>query len=85
MEEAVARGLVVGVGQHPELLFKVVRRGSEAEKKRFEELQRLRDRKAHELGLDPTVIASRAALSALAQDWDAGQASLMRWQRELLN
>jgi hypothetical protein len=46
-------------------------------------LQR-RDHRAAELKIDPTLIASRALLIALAVDGDAAQKSLMRWQQELL-
>ena len=39
---------------------------------------------AQELGIDPTLIASRATLILLAQDWPRHQLELMEWQRELL-
>ena len=48
------------------------------------ELERRRDRAAAELGIDPTVIASRAMLVLLAKDWEAHQGELMKWQRQLL-
>jgi hypothetical protein len=50
----------------------------------LEELRRRRDQRAVELGIDPTMIASRATLVALAQDWTAHQSRLMNWQRKLL-
>jgi hypothetical protein len=43
-----------------------------------------RNQKGTELALDPTLIASRATLLALAGDWDRHQGDLMEWQRELL-
>jgi hypothetical protein len=37
------------------------------------------------LDLDPTLIASRATLLALAEDWNSHQGGLMDWQRDLLS
>jgi ribonuclease D len=55
------------------------------EKQRCEQLRQRRDRHAAELGIDPSLIASRATLVALARDWTLHSAGLMRWQRELLD
>ena len=52
--------------------------------RRFAELEKRRNERATELGMDPTVIASRATLAALAQDEDEASNDLMKWQRELL-
>jgi ribonuclease D len=60
-------------------------RQNEAEKRRMHELERRRDNRAHELGIDPTLIASRAMLVLLAKDWDHHRQELMPWQRELLS
>jgi ribonuclease D len=60
-------------------------RQSEAEKRRMQELEKRRDRRATELGIDPTLIASRAMLVLLAKDWPKHQSELMKWQRELLS
>jgi ribonuclease D len=60
------------------------RRVTELEKKRYVELERARDAHAGELGIDPTVIASRSVLSDLAHDWDRHAPELMEWQRHLL-
>jgi ribonuclease D len=68
----------------PAVLRSRGRRQTEAEKKRYLELQRRRDRHAHELGLDPTLVASRAMLVLLARDWKAYESELMEWQRHLL-
>jgi ribonuclease D len=59
-------------------------RPSEAEFRRFRELEKIRDRHAHELGIDPTLIAPKSVLGDLARDWDKHAAELMNWQRELL-
>lgn len=84
MTKAIAEGLGISPENHPELLQRINRRPSEAEKKRFLELQKRRDAQAHQLGIDPTLIASRATLSDLAHNWDKHAPELMSWQRELL-
>ena len=40
--------------------------------------------RASALAIDPTLIASRATLLALAHDWEKAGAEMMSWQRELL-
>jgi hypothetical protein len=60
------------------------RRQTEAERRRFMTLEQGRNRRAEELHLDPTLIASRATLIALAFDWEQGKGDLMEWQREIL-
>ena len=54
----------------PQLLQRISRRPTDAERKRFLELSKLRDVRAQKLDLDPTLIASRATLSDLARNWD---------------
>jgi ribonuclease D len=81
---AVKQGLAVPVQQLPEPLRHTIRRVSDRDKRRSLELQQRRDARAAELGIDPTLIASRATLLDLAEDWDAHQSELMNWQRELL-
>jgi ribonuclease D len=56
-----------------------------AEQKRFSALRQARDKKALELDIDPTLIASRSTMVLLSQDWDKYKADLMNWQRELLS
>lgn len=68
----------------PQILRNRSRRPSEAERKRYHELEARRDAAAHSLGLDPTIIASRSTLGDLARDWDKHAAELMSWQRALL-
>lgn len=55
-----------------------------AAKLRMEALKERRDRHAVRLELDPSLIASRATLIALAADWEQNQRELLPWQRELL-
>jgi ribonuclease D len=82
--EAIARGLGLTADDHPKILRSISRRPSETERRRFLDLQKRRDLSATELGIDPTLIASRGVLSDLAHDWEKYQGELMDWQRHLL-
>jgi len=82
--KAIAHGLGLSPEQHPKILRAIGRRPTDAERRRFLELQALRDKRAEELVIDPTLIASRATLSDLAHDWDKHAQELMNWQRTLL-
>jgi ribonuclease D len=82
--KAVACGRALSPDRHPAILRSVGRRATEAERRRHDELQKRRDARAAELGIDPTLIASRATLSDLAHNWDKHAAELMGWQRTLL-
>ena len=81
---AVKAGLAVPAGKHPEIIRQKFSRPSEAEFRRFRELEKIRDAHAHKLGIDPTLIASKATLGDLSRDWDKHAPDLMNWQRELL-
>jgi ribonuclease D len=52
--------------------------------RRTEELRRRRDKSAEELGLEPSFIAPRNALEAIATDRARAASLLVPWQRELL-
>jgi ribonuclease D len=82
--EAIQEGLATGPEEHPQLVRSNSRRQTEAERRRFTTLEQGRNRFANELQLDPTLIASRATLIALAHDWDQNNGDLMDWQREIL-
>ena len=82
--KAITRGQGLSPDDHPRHLRCVCRRPSEGEKRRFADLQKRRDANATVLGIDPTLIASRAVLSDLAYDWDRHACQLMDWQRSLL-
>ncbi len=82
--KAIARGLGVSPEEYPKILRSIGRRPSETERRRFMELQNKRDARAAELDIDPTLIASRGALSDLAHDWEKHSGELMSWQRQLL-
>jgi ribonuclease D len=82
--QAINAGLAVPDELQPAHLRVRSHRQTEAERRRFEEFQKCRDARAMELGIDPTLIASRATLLSLSEDWDTHQADLMPWQRALL-
>ena len=82
--KAIALGMDLGADHHPRILKSLGRRPSEAERRRFLDLQKRRDAQAAELGIDPTLIASRGILSDLAHKWEEYSSDLMSWQRELL-
>ncbi len=84
LSAAIRAGLALPAPELPVIIRQRFNRPSEAEFRRFRELEKVRDRHALELGLDPTLIASRSTLGDLARDWDTHAASLMNWQRELL-
>lgn len=81
---AVKAGLQLTADKHPPLPQRTGRRPTEAERRRFAELEKRRDTRGHQLSIDPTLIASRATLLELARDWDKHAPDLMNWQRELL-
>jgi ribonuclease D len=81
---AVKEGLAVLPQQQPRPIRHEFRRVSDATKRRVVDLQNRRDERAKELGIDPTLIASRATLLDLAEDWNVHESALMNWQRELL-
>ncbi len=84
LEQAVERGLKISPADHPPFVHVVTPRPTDSEKRRFQELSHRRDAAASKLQIDPTLIASRAILGLLAQDWDHHSKELMNWQRELL-
>jgi len=81
---AIRTGLAVPADRHPEKIRHLFNRPSEAEMHRYRELEKRRDAHAHKLGIDPTLIASRATLGDLGRDWDKHAPELMNWQREFL-
>ena len=60
------------------------KRLTEGEKRRLHSLEDRRNQRATDLGIDPTLIAPRALLIALAGDWKEYERELMPWQRDLL-
>jgi ribonuclease D len=81
---AIRAAQTVPPEQFPEKIRHRSQRPTEAEFKRFRELEKTRDHHAHQLQIDPTLIAPKSGLGDLARDWDKHAAELMNWQRELL-
>ncbi len=80
--DAVAAGLA---DKHPAgPIRQKGRRLHESEKHRLHRLEDRRNENAQELGLDPTLIASRGLLVALAGDWQKHEKELLPWQKGLL-
>ena len=52
--------------------------------RRTEELRRRRDKSAEDLGFEPSFIAARSTLEAIAVDRTRAEKLLVLWQRELL-
>lgn len=84
LAQALQAGLKVPPAEFPGFPPRNGRRPSEAEFRRYRELEKRRDAQARQLEIDPTLIAPRAMLGDLARDWDKNASELMGWQRELL-
>jgi ribonuclease D len=84
LSQTIKTALSLPPERHPDLLRHKFHRPTEAEMHRYRDLEKLRDRRAQELGIDATLIASRATLGDLARDWDRHAPELMNWQRGLL-
>lgn len=84
LQKAIEKALAVSPEDLPQFRRPNVHRQTEAERRRFLDLEKRRNARAEELGIDPTLIASRATLLGLAHDWNEGQLELMRWQSGLL-
>lgn len=82
--QAVARALALPKGKLPQPLRLQGCRMNEAQRRRLVSLRARRDRHAAALNLEPSLIASRATLVALARDWDKHAPELLPWQRDLL-
>ena len=82
MLDAVAQGRKAGL--LPPVIRVRTMPPSEQSKRRYVELEKRRNQRATELEIDPTLIASRATLTSLSQDWDEASIELMNWQRTLL-
>jgi ribonuclease D len=75
--------------QSPQTEWPVMRRRSGSRpttemRRRADQLRDQRDKAAMQLGLEPSFIASRGALDAIAADSTRATALLVPWQRELI-
>ena len=84
LHEAITAAQAVPPEKFPEIIRHRSQRPTEAESRRFRELEKIRDAHAAELVIDPTLIASKSVLGDLARDWDKYAAELMKWQKSLL-
>ena len=82
--QVIQTGLAQPPDRHPAKIRHQFNRATEAEMRRYRELEKRRDVRAQQLAIDATLIASRATLNDLARDWDRHAPELMNWQRELL-
>jgi ribonuclease D len=83
--EAVQKALALSPEKWPHPIRPSGKRPTLEENARFDQLRQKRDQAAAGLGIDPTLIASRATLFALARNWEQSQRELMAWQRALLS
>ncbi len=82
--EAAQVALRLPESEWPVLLRRLGTRPSLETVQRAEELRRRRNESAEELGLEPSFIAPRSTLEAIAADSTRAPALLVPWQRELL-
>ncbi|MFM8470598.1 MAG: ribonuclease D [Limisphaerales bacterium] len=82
---AVARGLHVPPAECPPKLRGVSYHPTDAEHARFNRLKSLRDRRAAQQGIDPTLIASKQTLELLSRKNSEPEKLLLKWQRELMS
>ena len=82
--QAVMRGLAVPPDDCPCVLRGVSYHPSEAEHARFNRSKAHRDQRAVELGLDPTIIASKQTLEWLSRKNSEPTQLLQNWQRGLM-
>ena len=82
--ETVIAAQAVPAEKFPEKIRHRSQRPTEAEFRRFRELEKTRDRHAHELQIDPTLIAPKSVLGDLARNWEKHAPELMNWQQKLL-
>lgn len=84
IRKAIEAGLQIPVDEWP---MPRRHRGRPLTMRQKEELERLRvhrDAEATRLGLNPSLVASKATLTQLAKDWEGSQELLLNWQRSIL-
>ena len=82
--QAIARGLGVPPDECPRIQRGVSYHPTDAERSRFDRLKSHRDRRSVELGIDPTLIASKLTLELLSRGGSKPTTLLLTWQRELM-
>lgn len=81
-EVALALALQIPEAEWPKMERKRGKRRTNEEVRFFDELKVVRDRVAAELQLDPSIIAPRGAMEAVASNIQSS--ALMNWQRKLI-
>lgn len=81
---AAAAAMALPESEWPVIIRKPRSRPTPEEEKRFHELKKKRDAAATELNLDPSLIAPKATLEALAADPGIAGERLLPWQQGLL-
>ena len=84
LSHAIRTGLAQPPAEHPDYVKLKFHRQTESERRRYVALEERRNARAAGLDIDPTLIANRSTLLALATDWEQAGAELMTWQKELL-
>jgi ribonuclease D len=82
--DAIKAGLDVPADQRPQPVRVRMRRMTRSELDYAEALRERRDAEAKELEIDPTIVAARATLFALARRDQDELARLLPWQRKIL-
>lgn len=82
MEETLEAALALPESEWPKVIKGVRTRASKEQIDRFNDLRDFRDKVARDIDLDPSIIAPKAALEAVAADPAASV--LLPWQRSLL-
>ena len=82
--QAVTRGLILPPDECPVVVRGATHHPTEGERSRFDRFKAQRDRQATELGLDPTIIASKQTLELLSRKNSEPTKLLQGWQRELM-
>lgn len=83
-EAALERALALEEEHWPQPIKRNRVRATPEEEKRFRDFRERRDKAASQLSLDPSLIAPKATLEALAADPEGHAQRLLPWQRELL-
>ena len=83
-QDAAAAAVGLPESEWPKFVHKPRLRATPEQEQRFRDLRKHRDEVATGLKLDPSLIAPKAALEALANDAPEAVASLLPWQRGLL-
>ncbi len=82
LEEALEKALALPEEEWPKMIRGIRTRATKEQIDRFNKLRDFRDKIAREIDLDPSIVAPKAALEAVAADPSAGV--LLPWQRDLL-